>query len=384
MRQPFVNLSILRKLLGSVASVGLLAGVSACQPVQSLAEESPVLQVNTYDWVAKKTAILSYLNSVSAAGHTLSGVQVNEYEAFIECTSYDRLNGMSGKNMAVMGMELMFAIEYAGYADHLVRLAKEHADAGGIITMSWHARSPLRTCPRGEYYECSKMMISDADMALMLTDGTRENKLFKKDIAAVVPVFKRMQDAGIPILWRPYHEMNGGWFWWGKTDRFADLWSALYHELEEVHGLDNLIWVWSSAHEVDSPKYAPPAGMFDMVGADLYESANNAEKFVDRYKDARVVSATAPFAFTEVGKIPSDRVLSETRPAYVLLWGGDFMNSDFSINGNCNACNSPEETKAFLKKSSILSLDDIPAKTRVGWTSQALMPRKIHTCNFPN
>ncbi|PHR94243.1 MAG: hypothetical protein COA69_01205 [Robiginitomaculum sp.] len=377
MPDAFESANILRRFMGGLIVVlGIV--LSACQLTQAATPGTAP------DWRARKTAILEYLTSVSEGGQTLSGTQVNEYEVFIKCTSYDRLHAMTGKKAAVLGLELMFAIEYEGYADHLVRLAREHAQAGGLVTLAWHARNPLKTCPRGEFYECSKMMMSDDMMALMLTDGTHENVLFKKDIAAVAPVFKRMQDAGIPVLFRPFHEMNGNWFWWGATDRFADLWSILHHEMETVHGLKNIIWVWGSADRPNSPHYAPPNGTFDIVGADIYETDNDSELFIDRWKDARKVSSSAPFAFTEIGRVPSDRVLAETKPAFVFLWGGEFLKASWAMTGKCDKCNTEAETIAFMHKKTVLSLEGIPADTRLTWTQAPLSKREINACPVPN
>jgi beta-mannanase len=61
----------------------------------------------------------------------------------------------------------------------------------------------------------------------------------------------RAQGRGLPILFRPYHEMNGGWFWWGdqKDGKFNGFYKALWKKTHEYftveHGLKNLIWVYS-------------------------------------------------------------------------------------------------------------------------------------------
>jgi len=66
-------------------------------------------------------------------------------------------------------------------------------------------------------------------------------------------VLKQLQDANVPVLWRPYHEMNGDWFWWGgRYDgkyTTAALYRQIFDRLVNYHKLNNLIWIWS----VDRP-----------------------------------------------------------------------------------------------------------------------------------
>ena len=59
---------------------------------------------------------------------------------------------------------------------------------------------------------------------------------------------KQLQDAHVPVLWRPYHEMNGDWFWWGgRTGEYstAALYRQIFDRLVNHHHLNNLVWVWS-------------------------------------------------------------------------------------------------------------------------------------------
>ncbi|ESQ75945.1 glycosyl hydrolase [Asticcacaulis sp. AC402] len=62
----------------------------------------------------------------------------------------------------------------------------------------------------------------------MLRPGTRENDLMNADIDAIAVVFKRWEAQGLVILWRPLHEMNGAWFWWGQKTQYPALWDALF------------------------------------------------------------------------------------------------------------------------------------------------------------
>lgn len=90
-----------------------------------------------------------------------------------------------------------------------------------------------------------------------------------------------LKNANIPVLWRPFHEASGKWFWWGKdADRFKKLWIAMFNELKEA-GLDNLIWVWTSCGN-DNDWY-PGDAYVDIVARDLYgeDDAKCATEYAD-------------------------------------------------------------------------------------------------------
>jgi mannan endo-1,4-beta-mannosidase len=66
-------------------------------------------------------------------------------------------------------------------------------------------------------------------------------------MAAVVPYLQQLRTAGIPVLWRPFHEMNETWNWWGGRPG-ANGGAKIYQQMRDYftsQGLDNLIWVWN-------------------------------------------------------------------------------------------------------------------------------------------
>ena len=313
----------------------------------------------------KRQAILAYIRDVQTHRKTLAGVQVNEYEVFIDCTSVDRVFEQTGAKPAIMGLELMNAIAYPPYASYLIDRAATQTAAGGLVTMSWHERNPVEVCPRGEFYECAKKSMPADTLRALLTKGTPENKLWLADVDAVAKVLARLRDRGIVVLFRPYHEMNGSWFWWGKQDAYPDLWDALYDELAVHRKLDNLIWVWSSDRDTpDAARYFPRRHKPDVVGIDVYENDPDSPKYAAGRANVMVLGSSAPFALTEVGIVPSGKVLDDLNPAWVLLWGGEYLNADWAWDNKCSACNAPERVSAFFKLDRTLTLAKLPASLR--------------------
>lgn len=316
------------------------------------------------DLSAVKAAMLDYLGALSAEGRFIAGTQVNEYEVFLTCDSADRLVAMTGEEPALLGLELMFAGQYPPYEDYLVAHAVDHARRGGFVTMAWHHRNPLKVCPRGEFYDCTKTPMSAEELSRMLEPGTRENALWRADVATAAKTLKRLEDEGVVVLWRPYHEMHGGWFWWGQQEGFPQLWDALYHELTEVHGLTNLIWVWSAGGAAaDAADYWPEASVPDATGSDLYEASGASDAFVQAASNIRALS-DAPFAFTEVGKVPDADVMDAAKPAWVLVWGGEYLNADWAQASPCEQCNSAEAVTTFFAREDVVSLSEVPMELR--------------------
>jgi mannan endo-1,4-beta-mannosidase len=85
---------------------------------------------------------------------------------------------------------------------------------------------------------------------------------------------KQVQDAGVPILFRPLHEAEGGWFWWGAEgpEPCVELYRLLYDKFTNEYGLNNLIWVWTSYDYETSEAWYPGDDVVDIAGYDKYNA----------------------------------------------------------------------------------------------------------------
>jgi mannan endo-1,4-beta-mannosidase len=116
---------------------------------------------------------------------------------------------------------------------------------------------------------------TDFNVATALADTTNANyTLILRDIDAIAVQLKRLQSAHIPVLFRPLHEAEGGWFWWGAQgpEPSKKLWVLLYNRLTNYHKLNNLIWVWNSIAE----SWYPGDSIVDILSADVYSTGNGA------------------------------------------------------------------------------------------------------------
>ncbi len=122
-------------------------------------------------------------------------------------------------------------------------------------------------------------------------------------MAAVVPYLRQLKDAGIPVLWRPFHEMNETWNWWGGRPG-ANGGAKIYQQMRDYfdsQGLDNLIWVWNVQ---DNPaggwaSYYPGSNYVDVVSLDAwYKSYPSASD----YQQIQSIAAGKPIAHRRDGQ----------------------------------------------------------------------------------
>ena len=251
-----------------------------------------------------------------------------------------------GKTPAVWSTDMGFAKpgdtdSYLARPD-IVEEAKRQHRLGSIITICWHAVPPTADEPVTFRPDFGKKVapeslasvqgkLLDQQFIGVLTPGT---ELFNRWVAQVDSVafyLKKLQEAKVPILWRPYHEMNGNWFWWGgRTGEFSTkaLYKQLYDRYVNHHKLNNLIWVWSvdRAHkeEMHYSKYYPGNDYLDIIALDVY-----GRDFKQVYYDSlEALSKGKPMVLGEVGNPPTPDILN-TQPkwSYYVTWAGMVRNT---------------------------------------------------------
>ena len=188
----------------------------------------------------------------------------------------------------------------------------------GIVNFQWHWHSPTGgTVGTNTFYTNSTTF----DVTKAVTSGTTENTKILQDIDAIAFQLKRLQTADVPVLWRPLHEAGGTWFWWGAKGPVAckQLYQILYDRMTNYHGLNNLIWVWSTP-ETD---WYPGNAAVDIVGNDSYPGEYN----YDPQKSAfdrlyQLIGGTKLIAMSENGPIPNpDDCLTYDAPwAWFMSW----------------------------------------------------------------
>jgi mannan endo-1,4-beta-mannosidase len=238
----------------------------------------------------------------------------------------------------------------------LVRNAIRAHRNGFIVTLMWHA------CPPGMGDVCDGKAIwtlADRPSAeawdALTTDGTPSNTAWKAQVDEIARYLKKLKKAKVPVLWRPYHEMNGVWFWWcsQKDGRFQKLWIQMFDRLVKHHALDNLIWVWNTNAPRDRANdeafayadFFPGLEYVDVLAADVYRE----DWKPSHHDDLKALARGKPIALGEVGAAPSSETLA-AQPAWA--WFMPWGNLGFLRDG-------PERLKALFEDPRILTKDEV-------------------------
>jgi len=201
--------------------------------------------------------------------------------------------------------------------DTALRWANE---TGGIVTLTFHWFSPLGGHDKSFYTEHT-----DFDAERVLHDGTPERAAFFHDLDAIAVQLQRFQDAKIPVLWRPFHEAEGTWFWWGAkgAEVAKQLYLLMYEYYVHHYHFDHLLWVWNSR----LPEGYPGDDFVDVVSVDVYLPHYEATDYAADYQSLIAASnANKVAALAEVGFLPDAALLAKSKIpwAYFMTWSKEF------------------------------------------------------------
>ncbi|MBG0563732.1 glycosyl hydrolase [Actinoplanes aureus] len=274
-----------------------------------------------------KATVINYLRSIT--GSSIVSGQHNKEPASSPAQYTQQVRNVTGQFPGLWGGDMMFRADDQANRQRVVDEAKAQWAAGSLVALTWHACSPTvgATC---EFDGGVKTQISNAQFQEVVTAGTALNNTWRSRMAAVVPYLKQLKDAGIPVLWRPFHEMNETWNWWGGRPG-ANGGAKIYQQMRDYfdsQGLDNLIWVWNVQ---DNPtanwaQYYPGANYADVVSLDVWWKSHPSAA---DYSQIQSVAAGKPIAIAEMGKVPNASLLSsQPRWAYFMIWSEQLLGSN--------------------------------------------------------
>ncbi len=295
---------------------------------------------------------------------TLAGQFQNDnltYTASSSEISY--IEKTSGKYPAIYGTDL---INYSpSRVSHGVStIATEDAikwskNENGILSLMWHWNAPTDLIDSGEHLWWSGFYTNATtfDIAAVMSDTTSERyQLLLSDIDAIAVQLKKVQNENIPVLWRPLHEAEGAWFWWGAKGPEAckKLWILLYNRLTNYHKINNLLWVWTTSDSDAALSWYPGDEYVDILSVDVY------------YADAEYGTSSFMFdnlrnkfngkkllAMSENGPIPDiDKMYQQDAYwSYFCTWTGDY-----TTNGIANTISHIDEV---FNSENVTTLDEL-------------------------
>lgn len=194
---------------------------------------------------------------------------------------------------AVMGFELggiemgdaknLDSVPFTKMREEIIK----HHERGGIVTISWHPRNPMTTIEGGgnagqKFPEGSAWDVTDSTVVRNILEGGAKHELFQtwmQRVADFLATLKTNDGQKVPIIFRPWHENTGSWFWWGEKLCTAEEYKALWNMLQDklnADGFDNLLWAYSPgmAPDLTEEKYLeryPGDDRISLVGIDGYQ-----------------------------------------------------------------------------------------------------------------
>ena len=225
----------------------------------------------------------------------------------------------TGKYPAIMGIDFINEDQTASELSKAIAYWK----AGGLITAMYHEGAPTI----GDGYTNAEA--TQPNFPNLFVTGTAENTAMLSDWDRIAGHLQTLQDAGIPVIWRPFHECSGGWFWWDKSGgpSFIKLWQYLFTYMTKTKGIHNCLWFLGYC---GSPlkTYDPGAGWYDMLGGDTYGSNG---PFASLYNTVKGLapSPTMPIALHECGTPPdpTQALAQNCMWAWFMVWDGTYIRS---------------------------------------------------------
>ena len=261
-------------------------------------------------------ALLQYLYEVND-----KGIITGEHNEQENPTGWDdKLKSKNGNvEPAIWGNDFR-------YGDHIQHRQKwineaihQHKSKGKIITIMYHQVRPMDD--ETADWNSVQGEVSYDEFENLLTEGHQLNDAWKVKMDSIAFYLRQLQDENIPVLFRPYHEMNGDWFWWGGKaagNQFKRLYRMTYHYLANSKGLNNLLWVLNFDDLNDNfSAYDPGSNYVDAYATDIYHA-----KFSQSHHEALSKFAKGkPIGMGEVGEMISLEKIITDYPDYVWFMG---------------------------------------------------------------
>lgn len=247
--------------------------------------------------------------------------------------------GMYGWDIAHIEIDAERNIDGVPFSK-IIQYIQEGYQRGAAITLSWHAKNPLTG---GSAWDTAQ-----GTVACILPGGSK-HALFKQWLDRVAVFLNKCRDKSgtpIPILFRPFHELTGNWFWWCKNvctaEEFKTLWKFTFDYLIKEKKIHHLLFVYNTAGFLSQDEYTeryPGDNVVDVLSMDSYQHLNTPvgrENFINNTRKqlmyikqlATEKNKLVAFAETGLEAVPDARwwtqallpAIKDIGISYVLVW----------------------------------------------------------------
>ena len=289
----------------------------------------------------------------------------NDPDTFIKDNEaeFEYIFEKTGKQPAIRGIDFLAYNTTSDWRDNAPERCIEWTNKyKGIATVTWHWNVPTEegSTETAFYVESASATYTTFSISKALTEGTWENEVLMADIDLIAQELTKLKKADVPILWRPLHEAEGAWFWWGAEgpEPCKELYRLLYDKLTNEYGLDNLIWVWTGYTFPTSSAWYPGDDVVDIVGYDKYNAVDGLPNLSSIsstfYSLVQSTDGKKMVAMSENDSIPSLENLVNDKAAWLYFcpWYMNYLTSEQ---------NNPVENLVEIYQSEYcITLDELP------------------------
>jgi mannan endo-1,4-beta-mannosidase len=337
---------LVRLIVSIILMIALLSG---CILNGSNDREAVEIEPSNPDTEQETRALLAKLYSLS--GNKILSGQFNYSGNLSDKTR--TLEQWSGRTPAIWGSDFDFGGGTA-FRQAVVEEAIAQWKSGTLISLTWHASKPGIKEEECGWADCIQAPTDEQEFDTIMTPGTVQHDDLLHKMDEVAGYLKQLQDAGVPVLWRPWHEMNGNWFWWGQHEKTAELWQLMYDRYTEHHGLNNLLWQWNPNAPLNDDMsyslYYPGHAYVDILAMDLYQANKAAGWKQQYYEELLTLGDNRVIAIGESDYLPKLPVLQDTQPRWVfqMTWDGDWFHA-----------NTEQDYACWLNDGHVLTRDEL-------------------------
>ena len=271
------------------------------------------------DAAKSKQKVLDYLYSIKGK-ETVIGIHNREPNSE-PSKQTNRIRELTGKYPALWSGDFLFSSDDVNNRQKMIDECKNQWNSGSIVQLMLHVVPPTQSEP-GQWDGGVISSLSDSQWSSLITNGGDLNNKWKQRLDLYASYIQQLKAAGVPILFRPFHEMNDAVFWWAGrkgSNGTGALFRLTRDYLEKEKGLDNIIWVWDvDDWNYEWADYNPGNDYWDIFAVDFY---NSNHYIWDKYDLADQIGGIKLIAIGECDRLPtSDELYNQPKWVFLMSW----------------------------------------------------------------
>ncbi|MBD5786257.1 hypothetical protein IF650_08700 [Cellulosimicrobium terreum] len=337
----------------------------------------------TVDALRGPVDVVDYLDSITGTG-MLSAMHHDGSYASAQDALHQRVANEFGVYPALYSADFLTG-QTVPYRQQMIDEVARQWDEGNLVQIMFHVSPPQYTVAQEaqggwggdqahETLPSPNRIFSflyEDQWDELMTDGTPLNENWKARMDEYARYLQQLEDRGVTVMLRPFHEMNQHVFWWGGrpgSEGSPELYRMFHDYLEDEKGLSNIVWVWNvqdlpddygfadgdakfdryeglegGLAEYDAndwSSFSPGADYYDVLSVDFYDVGGYTQRY---YEQAQAIAQRddKPMIIGETFVFPTqDEIAAQPDWSLAMPWGGRTWNY-----------NTPEAMETFYAHS---------------------------------